>query len=465
MKTLKYTRMTLVIIFLAQLAFQLESCQKSVSFPEQPGDSEFATQSNNSNSKALPHTKQYPAEVATAWFTLIANLSKTTPYNNPITVRLMAYAGMTLYESVVPGMPSYQSMYKYLTGNNISFDNKKDYYWPASANAALARITAKLLQNYPASPNLAAIQALEISLNNSYQPFVTPEQLQLSNEFGRSVADIIYEWSKTDGTLNSNGTLAPCPPYIPLGVPGTWVPTPPVFAAANGGCQGALRTFVPGITTTTLPSAPPVYSTNPNSDFYKMAQEIQQISLTTTPADINIVQAWRDLLGTNYNGPAHMIKLSSEIIDKENMNLEEASVTYAKQGIALFDAVVSAFHAKFYYALLRPVTYIRSVMGFSTWNSVYTTPQHPSYSDEAVGTQAASVYLLEQTFGANYSFVDSTQKSLYGSFSYSSFDDLLLDVGKSRTHSGINFKRSVSEGANQGRKIGQLVNQLPFKKL
>ena len=75
MKMFKLAKMSLLLILLAQMAFLFESCQKSVSLPEQPGDSEFATQSNNSSARALPHTKQYPADVATAWFNLLANIA------------------------------------------------------------------------------------------------------------------------------------------------------------------------------------------------------------------------------------------------------------------------------------------------------------------------------------------------------------------------------------------------------
>ncbi len=158
------------------------------------------------NLSALPHTKKFQADVATEWFTLLTEITRTKPYFSPQSLRIFSYSGIALYESVVPGMPSYQSIYGHLTGNTIEFDKKKDYYWPACANAAIARIASKIMKNYPA-PDLTAIEALEASLNSVYQSKVNPEQLQFSIEFGRYVADLIYEWSKTDGTLNPDGTL------------------------------------------------------------------------------------------------------------------------------------------------------------------------------------------------------------------------------------------------------------------
>ena len=59
---------------------------------------------------ALPHTKQYSAGVATDWFNLLAEITRTKPYFVGQALRIFAYSGIALYESVVPGMPSYQSM-------------------------------------------------------------------------------------------------------------------------------------------------------------------------------------------------------------------------------------------------------------------------------------------------------------------------------------------------------------------
>ena len=76
------------------------------------------------------HTKKYDAEVATQWFSFLTNLAKVTPYNPPQSTRIFAYSSLALYESVVPGMPSYQSIYGYLTGDKISVIAFKFYFIP-----------------------------------------------------------------------------------------------------------------------------------------------------------------------------------------------------------------------------------------------------------------------------------------------------------------------------------------------
>ena len=55
--------------------------------------------------------------------------------------------GLHLYESIVPGMPGYQSIASQLNGKLALpvIQQGKKYHWPASANAALAFILKNLL--------------------------------------------------------------------------------------------------------------------------------------------------------------------------------------------------------------------------------------------------------------------------------------------------------------------------------
>jgi hypothetical protein len=138
------------------------------------------------------------------------------------------------------------------------------------------------------------------------------------------------------------------------------------------------------------------------------------------------------------------------IIKKENVNLEDASLLYFKMTIASYDAVISVFHAKFTYALIRPVTYIRSVQGKPTWLSLPVTPQTPSYPDEMAAT-AASVEILESYFGKNYAFTDSTNKKLLKEWHYNSLDAMLTDIEEARVSGGTNFRFSMQAGIWQGR--------------
>ena len=110
MKTFAAARKSLIaLILLSTFTIFLESCKKTDTLTNPPLVEESPTQTSG-NKNAVPHTKQYSSAVATAWFVLLTDIVKTKPYGNPPSLRIFPYSGMALYESVVPGMPSYHSM-------------------------------------------------------------------------------------------------------------------------------------------------------------------------------------------------------------------------------------------------------------------------------------------------------------------------------------------------------------------
>lgn len=402
------------------------------------------------------NTSQFEGDVATTWMDLFVELSKDS-YYNPESARIFAYSGLALYEAVVPGMPSYQSIFSQLSGESIEGD-KNDLYWPASANAALAQLSARLLQDYPQPPNLTAIEQLEAAFYEDFNSSIPDEKLQRSIAYGKQVADQIYEWSTMDGYF------APCGTYIPDEEPGTWVPTPP--APAAGFCLVGGRTFVADLAENVLPVPPPPYSTDPASEFYQMNEMVYEISQNLTPEDHRIIEYWSDIpnLGVRLNGPTHLAKITVDRVREENLNLADASVLLAKEGMAVWDAIVASLYAKYTYTRVRPDIYIPNVVGHSSWDSVYPTPPHPSYPSIATGVAAAVVEILEDYFGENFTFEDTSEEGVLGTFNYDSLDGLIDNVKRSRTHSGLNYQLSVDVAEELGREVGEAVNSLNFRK-
>jgi hypothetical protein len=242
----------------------------------------------------LPAAKKYPADVAVAWINLQQKLVKKTPGFSPgVAARAFAYSGFTLYESIVPGMPGYRSLIRLLGGPSIAVSNDcKFYYWPASANASMARVTRDLFASTSAA-NMHTIDSLEAAFNAGFEAEVnSPEILQGSSNFGRLVATTVFEWSKTDG--GHEGYKPQPDTYVPPEGPGKWIRTPPALAPAAFPYSGKNRTFTPGLTSQTQPSTYPIplYDEDTNSSFFKMVDELYIISQNLTPAEILIVKAW-----------------------------------------------------------------------------------------------------------------------------------------------------------------------------
>ncbi len=410
-----------------------------------------------------PCGDSYKNDVATKWIRLQIELARTTAgYNQGVTARSFGFTGLTLYESLVPGVSNYQSVAILFGAPNPAsvYDATKTYYLPASANAAMASAMRSFFPT-TSSANKFSIDSLEASFTIQFQGQATPDELTRSADLGRKVAANVFEWSKTDG--GHEGYLNLPTGYVPPIGPGLWQPTPPAFALAAFPFAGNNRTFIKDVATNLLVSAPPAYSENPQSAFYKMVEEVYNTSLSLTSYDSTTVKFWADLPGL-LNGANHFTNVANQIIEKTQIPLFESAILYAKHGIAISDAVIVVIKTKYTYNLVRPITYIRTVMGHPTWNTVVPTPSHPEYtSGHALLMKAASV-TLESTFGSNYTFTDNTYSTLYGARTYISFSQYAEEGARSRVLGGLHYQLSADVGLQQGKKLGDLVNAIKFKK-
>jgi len=406
---------------------------------------------NHSHSK---QTKTYSSEVAFKWMEMQLRLVRLNPIGLGGTPsgRYFAYGAIALYESVVPGMPGYRSLSRQLNGMPAlpETHHRRAYYWPASANAALAGLTRSFFTD--ATPaNKASVDSLEAALNEEYQSMTDADELQRSIDFGKAVALFVYSWSTTDGASNANA------PYtVPIGL-GLWKPTPPGFGPPILPYWGNNRLMVSNSLIGTEPKAPPAYSEDPSSGFYKMAKEIYDLSQSLTPQQIDLANYYR---GYPYGG-VHYLSILKQILEKEDRPLDFTALVFAKTSIALIDANIACFKTKYIYNQMRPVTYIQEVLGYTSWNSVIATPPFPDFTSAHSVTAGAVVQTLEGFFGTNYPFTDHTMDNFgYGPLSYPSLDAMGKAISDSRVYGGIHYKLSCTAGLVQGRKVAKNIDKM-----
>jgi hypothetical protein len=408
----------------------------------------------------LKQTKDYSSEVALKWMDMQLRLMSTaTGIPNVAFARPYAYSGIALYEAVAQGMPAYTSLKGKLNGLSGLPQTKHGvaYHWPSSANAALAYINKNMFPTTTAA-NKTSIDSLENALNTQYKDEADTETISRSIAFGKAVAQKVFEWAETDGYLQASDAYT-----APTG-PGLWVPTPPAFAAASTPYWGNLRTIVRGSGNNTQPGAPTTYSENPSSDFYLMVKEVYDVSQTLTPEQTAMALYWRDVPGVTT--PGHYVSILKQVLEKDKPMLDKAAIAYALAGITVNDAAISCWQTKYYYNLVRPITYIRTVLGHATWSALFSTPAHPEYSAAHAVLSAANADALTNLFGDNYSFTDHTYDYLgMAPRSFSSFRALGEDAGYSRIYGGIHYRPTIVVGLEQGRKVAQnIFNKLKFKK-
>src|SRR6185503_9031401 len=215
------------------ILFAIVSCQKDVkhfSSPEQQNQNGPATKSNGENEHGhLQQTKTFSSEVVVSWINMQLQMQKvplpagTAGQAND---RCQAYCGIALYESVVPGMPAYQSLSGQLTDflGMPSTEPGKAYHWAESANAALAEMNRRLFPATSAA-NKTAIDNLENSFKATYATEVDAATLERSRVFGKEVATRVFTWAATDGSVVTDTYVLPVGSGLPPAGTGLWVPT------------------------------------------------------------------------------------------------------------------------------------------------------------------------------------------------------------------------------------------------
>jgi hypothetical protein len=411
----------------------------------------------------MPMADQFDAEVPMAWLDLsLLLVQQTAGFSPPVASRAFAHAGVTLYEALVPGMPGHRSLAGQINGLPEMPRAGKNciYHWPAVANSSLAAILRSLFPTAPAQGR-AAIDSMEGRFAARFRPGLPPGVYRRSVDRGRQVAAAVFEWSKSDG--GHEGYLRNFPSdYVPPTGQGLWVPTPPGFLPALQPFWGSCRTFAVASGAACPPGDHTPYSEEPSSRFYAEAVEVYETVNDLTPERRDVALFWSDGPGTTPSPPGHSISILTQVLRQKGSSLAMAAEAYAKAGIAVADAFICCWHAKYRYNLLRPVTYIQARIDPS-WLPFLATPSFPEYTSGHSVQSGAAAQVLTELFG-DVAFTDHTHDSRgLAPRTFGSFLEAAEEAAISRLYGGIHFRPAIELGVDQGRCIGERVSTLPFR--
>ena len=415
------------------------------------------------SSAHFPGAAAFDVEIATRWFDLTRDLVQgTAGYSPPVAARAFGYAGLTLYEAIVPGMDGYRSLAGVLAGLPPlpAAGRNEAYDWRAVANAALASITRDFFPTAGAALS-AAVDRLEVGFAARLAAGLPLGVFDRSVRRGREVAAALFDWSKGDG--GHEAYARNFPPYLPPGGPGLWVPTPPAFSSALQPFWGANRCFVLTDGADCAPGGHPPYSEAPTSAFHAEGIEVFEAVAGLTAEQEAIASFWSDDPGQTATPPGHSVSIATQVLRREGASLADAAETYAKVGMAVCDAFVACWHAKYAYSLLRPVTYMRRAVD-PAWLPLLVTPPFPEYPSGHSVQSGAAFQVLTDLFGHGYAFVDHTHdRHGLAPRSFHSFLEAADEAAISRLYGGIHFRSGIVNGVAQGRCIGAAVSALPFR--
>jgi len=375
--------------------------------------------------------------------------------------RQLGYTGIALYESIVKGDNNYRS----LAGQLNAYQPPQpvavtgDICWEASANTALATMFRFF---YPQDP--ADVMRFD-SLENAWKKRLISDghseaSITAGIAYGTMVAKSVIEWSKSDGDDKANG------PYTLPSGPGKYEKTPPRFITPILPYEGDCRTMVKGSIDNAMPPPPAEFSTDPQSPFYKMVEEVYRTSVEMDGGKKATGLFWDDFPdGKTVTGGGHWASILKTVLTDRKTSLIEGARLYAELFITTNDAAIGCFKAKYTYSLLRPVTYIQKYMNHPDWQPLIVTPPHPEYPAAHATVSMSAATILTSILGDKVSFTDNTYAYRgYPAHHFNNFVEAGREAGMSRFYGGIHYMPSIEAGYKQGETIANnIARSLVFK--
>ena len=177
-----------------------------------------------------------------------------------------------------------------------------------------------------------------------------------SEQFADSISKAIIRWSAKDNYLQTRSASK----YSVLDTPGRWVPTPPMYASAIEPHWKEIRTMVLDSANMFPPPPPPPFNVkDSNSFYYKQVMLSKHIIDTLTDEEAFIADFWDDnpfklnvsghimFANKKFSPGGHWNGVIGIAAIKAKDDLPATVYAYAKTNIALFDAFIQCWWAKY----------------------------------------------------------------------------------------------------------------------
>jgi membrane-associated phospholipid phosphatase len=265
--------------------------------------------------------------------------------------------------------------------------------------------------------------------------------------------------------------------------PGKWKPSAPTFEAVLPQWP-EVDTFFADAALLVVDPPPAITSAEYASAVQQVADIGSKTSASRTEEQTAISQFWADGSGTA-SPPGHWNQIATDVLSTKRLPLIEQVRTMALLNIAMADAGIGSWKAKYDYDLWRPIDAIHSadldVNAGTTvdpsWMPLLNTPQFPAYVSGHSSFSGAASAVLTGLLGANFSFrsrqdtetgwkpIDASAHAETTDRAFSSFAHAAEEAGLSRIYGGIHYSFDNIQGLALGERVGNRIVMEALKKL
>ncbi|MEM9547914.1 MAG: vanadium-dependent haloperoxidase [Bacteroidota bacterium] len=420
------------------------------------------------------------------WLELYLEIEKDLANFRPNpTSRAIGYIGIAAYEAALPGMADYLSVENILAEYRTPLPNPyNDAYWAGIITdqvfweVVLNHTYYRTFNYFLLHMSPAQIEQIESFYQNKMDALRSQISERRMNEAiarAETVSSAVIAYAQSDREGRDQVLEVEPLDYVPPKGEGLWQPTTPDFKNACHPYWRRVRTFVAPVDGVPLIEHA-AYSEDPSSQFYQEAKEVYDRVANLTDEDRWIAEFWSDdLVGVTFSPPARQIAIANQLIQIYETDLETSLRFYLRLGLALNDASVICWGAKYVYNLERPVDYIRRlidpnfnpIMG----DAVGITGQNPNFPAYPSGHSAfagAGASVFEQFFPNLIEFTDrchEDETSFRGEpRTFATFRIMAEENAYSRIPLGVHFRMDCDEGLRIGYEVGNLITDFSLER-
>ena len=383
------------------------------------------------------------ADVVMSWNAAALAAIRTNSTSPPVASRALAILHVAIYDAVNGISRRHEP---YLVDSTVQASASQ----VAAASAAALRVLTTL---FPAQTSqfTALHQAIVQAVKDGPQ-----KQAGLTS--GGLVADQILAARANDGF----DAVVPAP--VGMG-PGAWEPTPPAYSQYLLPQWGHLAPFVMESSEALRPNGPPsLDSAQWAADYNEVKALGAAVGSTRTDDQGQIARFWADGAGTE-TPPGHWNHIAQDVAAAQHNSLEQNARMFALLNLALADAAICAWDAKYAYNFWRPVTAIRAgdtdgndaTDADTTWSSFIPTPPFPDYISGHSTFSGAAARVLARFYGRDdIAFVTGSDALPGVTRSFAGFAAAAAEAGASRIYGGIHYRSANQDGLAAGAAIGDV---------
>jgi hypothetical protein len=165
-------------------------------------------------------------------------------------------------------------------------------------------------------------------------------------------------------------------------------------------------------------------------------------------------------------GPQAYFPIALQLVSTKKMGVVDSARFMALASVAMSDAIIAVFDAKYHYEFWRPVTAIRNgdllnspgIQRDAAWQPIDNTPMHPEYPCAHCIVAASFAAVTEGVAGSDVPEISGTSPTAPGVIHrWTNMQAFVKEVSEARIWAGFHYRFSTKAGEDMGYKIGAYV--------